>query len=221
MELGKVFVDDVVIGENRRAIDKVTVERLAESMKAIGLQTPISIWADDRDRPVLVAGHHRLEAAKSLGWEQIECCFVAMNEVERQIWEISENLMRADLTKEQRDRDIRRLAELLRKREEDGCSKVLQPSLDSVGRRKSPQQQPGIVKKIANETGLSKDTVRRALSPPAPKPQPPARPAINQFESVERQIDALMRAWNSAGPEAREEFLRRIDKPVFDQTEAA
>jgi ParB/RepB/Spo0J family partition protein len=219
MELGKVFVDDVVIGENRRAIDKVTVERLAESMKAIGLQTPISIWADDRDRPVLVAGHHRLEAAKSLGWEQIECCFVAMNEVERQIWEISENLMRADLTKEQRDRDIRRLADLLRKKEEDGSDKVAEPSVDAMGRRKSPQQMPGIAKKISESTGLSERTVRRVLAPI--KPEPPARPALNQFESVERQIDALMRAWNAAGPEAREEFLRRIDKPVFDQTAAA
>jgi hypothetical protein len=219
MELGKVFVDDVVVGEGRRPIDKLAVERLAESLKTIGLQTPISIWADDKDRPVLVAGRHRLEAARSLGWEQIECVFLAFDDAEREIWEISENLMRCDLTKAQRDHDIRRLAELLRERE----AKIPSPQSAAMefGYKRPPPKPKSIASKIAEQTGLSDDTVRRALNPPQPKPQPPARPALNQFESVERQIDALMRAWNSAGPEAREEFLRRIDKPVFDQTEAA
>jgi hypothetical protein len=34
------------------------------------------------------------------------------------------------------------------------------------------------------------------------------------------QVARLMDAWNAAGPEAREEFLLRIDTPVFDRTAA-
>jgi hypothetical protein len=217
MELGKVFVDDVVVGENRRPIDKAAVERLAESMKAIGLQTPISIWADDKDRPVLVAGHHRLEAARALGWEQIECCFVALSGVDREIWEISENLMRCDLTKEQRDKDIRRLAELLRERESK--IQIRQDVAPEVGYKKPPPQRSGIAKKIADSTGLSKRTVERVLAPP--KPVPPPAPARNEHEAFNAWCEQMNRLWGRAPQEWRERWLAQIDHPVFDQTEAA
>jgi hypothetical protein len=37
------------------------------------------------------------------------------------------------------------------------------------------------------------------------------------MESTEKQVASLMAAWNKAGPEARQEFLGRIDKPVMDE----
>jgi len=46
--------------------------------------------------------------------------------------------------------------------------------LRSDGRRKGPQHEKGVPRQIAEETGLSVDTVRRALNPqpkPAPRPQ--------------------------------------------------
>lgn len=52
-------------------------------------------------------------------------------------------------------------------------------------------------------------------------PVSPAADALNDIEVVERQVDALMAAWNRAGREAREEFMTRIDRPIFDQTRAA
>lgn len=48
----------------------------------------------------------------------------------------------------------------------------------------------------------------------APDPQ-------NDLEVKEKQIAALMTAWNKASPEAREEFLSRIDIPVFDRGRAS
>lgn len=48
--------------------------------------------------------------------------------------------------------------------------------------------------------------------------QAPARDPLNDFETVERQVDALMAAWNRAGPEAREIFLGRIENPIADNT---
>lgn len=47
-------------------------------------------------------------------------------------------------------------------------------------------------------------------------PEPTSGP-----EAVEKQVDRLMKAWNEAAPEARQEFMARIDTPVFDRGRAA
>ena len=39
---------------------------------------------------------------------------------------------------------------------------------------------------------------------------------LNDFEANERQVAALVSAWNRASPEARQQFLDRIDRPVMD-----
>lgn len=127
---------------------------------------------------------------------------------------------RCDLTKEERDRQIRRYAELLEAREVDVVSRQDDAKLSVRGRAEGRPQ--GTASKIAEETGLSVRTVQRVLAEPKPpKPVPPAREPHNDFEVVQKQVDSLMRAWNAAGPEARQQFLDSIDKPVFDQTGAA
>ncbi|MBN9434020.1 MAG: ParB N-terminal domain-containing protein [Bosea sp.] len=40
---------------------------------------------------------------------------------------------------------------------------------------------------------------------------------LNDFEAKEKQVARLMSAWNAASPEARQDFLERIDAPVFDR----
>ncbi|WP_336800346.1 ParB/RepB/Spo0J family partition protein [Kaistia sp. MMO-174] len=40
---------------------------------------------------------------------------------------------------------------------------------------------------------------------------------LNDFEAKEKQVAALMSAWNRASPEAREEFMGRIDAPLMDR----
>lgn len=44
---------------------------------------------------------------------------------------------------------------------------------------------------------------------------------LNDEAAQERQVAALMSAWNKATAEARQEFLGRIDTPVFDRSVAA
>lgn len=43
---------------------------------------------------------------------------------------------------------------------------------------------------------------------------------LDDEDAKERQVAALMSAWNKASAEAREEFLARIDVPVFDRSAA-
>ena len=60
------------------AIDRAKVNALAESIKAEGLRDPITVYRREiirHGQPVegygLVAGAHRLEACKSLGWSEV------------------------------------------------------------------------------------------------------------------------------------------------------
>lgn len=218
-EVERIIAENIVIGTRHRTVSADRVAALAESIKQIGLKTPITVRIVD-GAPVLVAGATRLAAVMKLGVEDIDCIVIDGGEVEAELWELSENLHRVDLTKEERDKHIRRYAELLKAREEaESARKVFQN--ETVSKPKTGRGNKGIATKIAEETGLSKATVHRALNPPPPKPQPPARNPLNDIETTERQVDRLMAAWNAAGKEARETFLARIERPVFDQTRAA
>lgn len=217
MKIERVAVDGLVVAHRHRKADPAKVAALAESMKRHGQLQPVTVYAIDEYDVGLIAGLHRLEAARSLGWDEIDAVFVEADGIQRELIEIAENLHRCDLTKEERDRQIRRYAELL----EAAAIQVPQNAAPEIGYRKPPPQTKGVARQIAEQTGLSVDTVRRAINPPAPKPVPPAREPHNDYEAVQKQVDSLMRAWNAAGPEAREQFLARVDGPVFDRTAAA
>src|SRR5262245_6586709 len=123
----RVLLDDVFIVGKRRTVDLKAVQYLAESMREIGLQTPITVRVvehaeeDGRDLGegfALVAGRHRLEAAKLLGWEEIECVEVKMDDREARLWEIAENLCRAELTVQQRADQIAEWVQLTEEKRE-------------------------------------------------------------------------------------------------------
>lgn len=225
MRAHSIRLEDIVIGERHRALADDAVDRLASSMKEAGLIQPIIIriveeMIVDGDLtagvPVLVAGRHRLEAAKRLGWSHIDCIEIDDDALKAELWEIAENLHRLDLTKEQRDDHIRRYDEVLAEIERQA-----EVSRQNDAKPKSPPQggrPEGRASKIAKATGLSKRTVERALNPPAQKPAPAP---LDVEDAVERQLAGLMSAWNRAGPEARAQFLEKIDTPVFDRTRAA
>jgi ParB/RepB/Spo0J family partition protein len=220
MKTISLHVADIEIGERRRALSEDAVKRLAASMKDIGLQQPIAVRIVEEMMvgghltagvPVLVAGHHRLAAAKALGWADIDCVEIDDDAITAELWEIAENLHRLDLTKEQRDEHIRRYAELLTER-----AKVAQPA--TLSQPVTGRGNKGVARQVADATGLSKDTVRRALNPkPAPEPKSP----LADHDVFTVQFNALMAAWNRAGPDVREAFLTEIDSPVFDNTRSA
>lgn len=159
-----VGTDDVIVLPGRRPVNDEAVAALMQSMQSIGLRTPISVRmardVSDSDgcvydkAHVLVTGAHRLEAARRLGWGHVEAFETDADEVQAELWEIAENLHRCDLSKDERDRQIRRYAELL------GEAKPPQIAAVSGGRGNV-----GVASIIAKETGVSKDTVERALNP--------------------------------------------------------
>ena len=76
MKPEKVKLDAIYVpAKFRGTLDRQKVEGLAENMLAVGQQTPIQVRRD-KERYVLVAGFHRLEALRALGSDTIEALIV-------------------------------------------------------------------------------------------------------------------------------------------------
>lgn len=154
-----VFVNDVRVPERHRSLVPETVKSIADSFRDIGQQTPITFyWADDTDddTPVLIAGRHRLEAARSLGWEYIEAVEMDTDDLTQELWEIDENLMRADLTAVERAEHTARRADIVEKRAES-----LIPQNEEKPAHRPSRGQGDFVKDTAAKTGRSKASVER------------------------------------------------------------
>jgi len=117
----KVAINQIQIGKRLRQLRESTVKELMDSIGQIGLQTPITVDSRPAKREGggmdtvvfdLVAGHHRLEACRRLGWTDIEVVNVSMDGDERALWEIDENLCRAELTELERGEHLLKRKEI-------------------------------------------------------------------------------------------------------------
>ena len=103
----KMKISEIKINPGRRDTQQRTVEELARSIAAVGLMNPITVTQDN----TLIAGLHRLEAAKLLGWTEIECTVSDADGLQAELAEIDENFVRAGLSH-------RELGDLLLRRKE-------------------------------------------------------------------------------------------------------
>jgi ParB family chromosome partitioning protein len=105
-----------------------------------------------KKKVILVSGWHRLAAAKRLGLDSIPCFVLPDDDIATRLWEIAENLHRAELTVLERAEHIEEWRTLVQKKNEEG--QVAPPG----GR------QPGNVgiNKTAKALGLTKEEIRRA-----------------------------------------------------------
>jgi ParB family chromosome partitioning protein len=86
------------------------VSDLAESLSTIGLLQPIVVGpAPDH---VLVSGAHRVQAARRLGWSKIPALILDAPELDRELAEVDENLIRHELTVLERAEHLLRRKEL-------------------------------------------------------------------------------------------------------------
>ena len=90
----KVKIEEIKVNPGRREATPEAVQELADSMKQVGLLNPITLTADH----TLVAGLHRLEAAKLLGWAEIECNVTDLEGLPAELAEIDENFIRTNMT---------------------------------------------------------------------------------------------------------------------------
>jgi ParB-like chromosome segregation protein Spo0J len=99
-------IDAIVVGERRRPLGDVSA--LARSINEVGLLHPIVVTPDRR----LIAGWHRLEACRLLGWTEIPAVMLDVDALVTELAEIDENLIRNDLTVLERAEHLARRKEI-------------------------------------------------------------------------------------------------------------
>jgi len=92
----------ITYGDRLRPVDRDNVARLAASMKDVGLINPITVRVAAGTGYAVIAGVHRLEAARSLKWPHIAAVVVEVSDDEARLAEIDENLMRGELSPAER-----------------------------------------------------------------------------------------------------------------------
>ncbi|GAG37602.1 unnamed protein product [marine sediment metagenome] len=106
----KIRISDIQV-KTRIRIDLGDIDRLCDNMRKNGLINPIVVNKDK----TLVSGQRRLQAAKLLGWDEIEATVVDATEPLRLLeLELDENTHRKDFTTEEIERGIRRRLEYIR-----------------------------------------------------------------------------------------------------------
>lgn len=251
-----------------RDVDPKQVEALAESIKEVGLLNPITVYKCQIIRNGLsvdgfglVAGAHRLEACKRLGWSEVPAVVVELDDLDRIIAECDENLCASKLTAaelamftakrkeayEAKHPETRptneggegRAAATRRQLGDDIAPRFTADTAAKTGKSERAVQRDAergekistaalaMVKGTALDTGAYLDklkSVPQAKQPAKvqadlaelnrPKAKPAAPVAVQEpqddYEVMERQVAALMAAWNRAGADARAEFLTRI-----------
>jgi ParB-like chromosome segregation protein Spo0J len=108
-----VPLGEIDLSQTIRPYNAAVVANLAQSIRAIGLQTPLTCISRD-GRHILVAGRNRLEALRLIGAVLAPVRIVDFTDIEAQLWQLSENLHRAELTKLEYDRQVVKYAELLK-----------------------------------------------------------------------------------------------------------
>ena len=103
----RVRISEIKINPGRRNTQQRNVKELARSIATVGLMNPITVTQDS----TLIAGLHRLEAVKLLGWTEIECVVSEAGGLQAELAEIDENFVRAGLSH-------RELGDLLLRRKE-------------------------------------------------------------------------------------------------------
>jgi N6-adenosine-specific RNA methylase IME4/ParB-like chromosome segregation protein Spo0J len=148
--------------ERHRMLRPDNVDAIAESMKAQGQLQPIVV----RERPGgrgywLIAGRHRLEAAKKLKWETIRCEVLdGLSADQAELAEIDENLIRAELTPAEMAMHTVRRKELYEKihpaTKQGGA-----PGKAGGGKKAKAANLATFAKETAKTTGQSDRKVRR------------------------------------------------------------
>lgn len=100
----KIKISDIKINPGRRNAAEKDIEELAFSISEIGLLNPVTITEDY----TLIAGLHRIEAAKRFGWKEIECTITDLEGLTAELAELDENFSRVNLSPLERGEALKR-----------------------------------------------------------------------------------------------------------------
>ena len=166
----RVKISDIKIKPGRREAKPKGVEELTRSIQALGLLNPIIVTEDN----TLIAGLHRLEAVKKLGWTEIECTVSSMDGLQAELAEIDENFVRTNLSH-------RELGDLLLHRKE--LYEALHPE---------------------TRQGMRNGQTAKSGNLPFLEPKPFAQDSADKLGVSRRTVERLVQTAANLTPEAKE-----------------
>jgi ParB family chromosome partitioning protein len=98
LDIEMIGVDQISVEDRLRSVNPDHAALIAESFRANGQMTPIEVRRDGKGKFILVAGAHRLAAAKLAEMGEISATVIDADEDQARLREIDENLCRRDLT---------------------------------------------------------------------------------------------------------------------------
>lgn len=155
----QIPISQINVSEGRREADQEAVQELMDSISKVGLLNPITV---DQEY-ALIAGLHRLEAAKLLGWTEIECTVSSLEGLLAELAEVDENVVRRGLSAVE-------YSDLLLRRKE--IYEALHPETKNGGDQKSEKirtskcrsdSMKSFVQDTAEKLGVGRRTVERQI----------------------------------------------------------
>jgi ParB-like chromosome segregation protein Spo0J len=215
----KIPPNDVTIPDRLRRMDEQRVLDLMESFTTMGQMTPIQLRIiGDGEDVILVAGRHRLEAARRLEWPYINMNFVYGTEDEFRLWEIAENLHRSELDTLERSEHIAEWIRLTEKEKKpiDADKAVLgqvAPKLSARGRKGEGRPKSG-AREAIRKLGIEHRDARRAIKIDAISPE--AKQAAREA-GLRKNQSALLKV--AAAP--KEEQVTVVERIRVEKAERA
>lgn len=182
----RIQIREIKINPGRREASPERVAELAKSIAEVGLINPITL---DRAN-TLIAGLHRLEAAKLLGWAEVDCTVSSLEGLQAELAEIDENFVRTDLSAIE-------YGDLLLRRKE--IYEALHPETRNGGDRKSEKIRSAkctsdfsksFVNDTAEKLGVNPSTIRRQVQT-AKNMTPEAKTIIRDSGAKVTKKDAM------------------------------
>jgi ParB/RepB/Spo0J family partition protein len=190
-----IALADVLIGERRRGADLDKIRQIAASIGEIGLQHPITVRRQG-DKFALIAGLHRVEACRLIGIDTIPAMVAPMDDVEARMWEIAENLHRAELTVQERSDQI---AEWIGLSQQKRFSAQVAPKMER-GRPESG------INEASRDLGIERTEAQRAVKIATITPE--AKEAAREAGIDDNQSKLLKIA--AAAPEHQVETVHKL-----------
>jgi ParB-like chromosome segregation protein Spo0J len=147
-----------------RALQSDKIDEIADSMKSLGQFQEIVLCPRDGGGYWLVAGEHRLEAAKKLGWADIRATiFEGIDCDHAELIEIDENLIRAELGPAERAMQVNRRKELY-ERVHPATKQGGAPGKAGGGKKAKPAKSATFADDTAKKTGKSRRKIERDVT---------------------------------------------------------
>ena len=168
MNLQKIALRNLVSSAQPRPLVTEDVDKLAASIKELGLIQPITvkrsvvIHGTAEAGWQIVAGHHRMAACRSLGWTEIDALVIEdnMDHLQAELIEIDENLCRSELSVAQRGKYMKRRRQIWEAMHPGEQVAQLAPPVAKHGHA----QTKAFAASTAAATGMTKSSINRYIA---------------------------------------------------------